>query len=48
MAAKKVKPEVIAAISAAVSQVTGGNGKVVAVKIKRNQNWAFVAKTSRH
>ena len=38
--AEKVKPEILAAIMAAVQQLMKG-GKVVAVKIKRNENWAL-------
>ena len=43
--ADKIKPEIIAAITAAVQSVCGG--KVVAVKIKRNDNWAFANKLSK-
>ena len=42
MAIKKVSPEVVAAITAAIQQVSGG--KVVAVKIKRNENWTLASK----
>lgn len=41
--AEKVKPEIVAAITAAVQAVTK-NGKVVAVQIKRNENWTLAAK----
>lgn len=44
--AEKIKPEIIAAITAAVQSMCGG-GKVVAVKIKRNDNWAFASKLSK-
>ena len=37
MAEKNIKPEIIAIITAAVQSMT--NGKVVAVKVKRNENW---------
>lgn len=41
--AEKVKPEIVAAITAAVQAVCKG-GKVVAVKIKRNDHWALASK----
>lgn len=41
--ADKVKPEIVAAITAAIQTVCKG-GKVVAVKIKRNENWSLAAK----
>ena len=41
--AEKIKPEVVAVIAAAVQEVAKG-GKVVAVKIKRNENWALASK----
>ena len=41
--ADKVKPEVVAVITAAVQTMCKG-GKVVAVKIKRNENWALASK----
>ena len=44
MADNKVKPEVVAVITAAIQQITGGTGKVVAVKIKTNANWALANK----
>ena len=44
--AEKVKPEIIAAITAAIQSICGG-GKVVAVKIKRNDNWALANKISK-
>ena len=44
--AEKIKPEIIAAITAAVQSMCGG-GKVVAVKIKRNDNWALASKLSK-
>ena len=44
--AEKIKPEIIAAITAAVQNMCGG-GKVVAVKVKRNDNWALASKLSK-
>ncbi len=44
--ADKIKPEIIAAITAAIQSVCSG-GKVVAVKIKRNDNWALSSKINR-
>lgn len=44
--AEKIKPEIIAAITAAVQAMCGG-GKVVAVKIKRNYTWALASKINR-
>ena len=44
--ADKVKPEIVAAITAAVQAICGG-GKVVSVKIKRNDNWALAGKINR-
>ena len=44
--AEKIKPEIIAAITAAVQAMCGG-GKVVAVKIKRNETWASASKINR-
>ena len=41
--AEKLKPEIVAVITAAVQAVAKG-GKVVAVKIKRNENWTLAAK----
>ena len=38
--AEKLKPEIIAAITAAIQAVSKG-GKVVAVTIKRNENWTI-------
>lgn len=38
--AEKVKPEIIAAITAAIQEVCKG-GKVIAVKVKRNENWTL-------
>ncbi len=42
--AEKVKPEIIAAIAAAIQQVTGKSVIVKAVEIKRNDNWALASK----
>lgn len=44
--AEKVKPEIIAAITAAL-QAMNVSGKVVAVKIKRNDTWALASKINR-
>ena len=44
--AEKIKPEIIAAITAAVQTLCGG-AKVLAVKIKRNDNWALASKINR-
>ena len=41
--AEKLKPEIIAVITAAIQEMCKG-GKVVAVKIKRNENWTLAAK----
>ncbi|MBR1397140.1 MAG: hypothetical protein IJ563_06370 [Selenomonadaceae bacterium] len=41
MADKKVSPEIIAIITAAVQSMTGGSGKVVAVKVKQNPIWTL-------
>ncbi len=43
---EKVKPEIIAAITAAVQSMCGG-GKVVSVKIKRSETWALASKIKR-
>lgn len=44
--AEKIKPEIIAAITAAIQLICGG-GKVVAVTVKRNDNWALASKINR-
>ena len=44
--ADKVKPEIIAAITAAIQSICKG-GTVVAVKIKRNDTWALASKINR-
>lgn len=44
--ADKIKPEIIAAITAAVQAMSGG-GKVVAITIKRNELWALASKLKR-
>ena len=38
--AEKIKPEIIAVITAAIQAISKG-GKVVAVNIKRNENWTL-------
>ena len=38
--AEKIKPEIVAAITAAIQAISKG-GKVVAVTIKRNENWTI-------
>jgi hypothetical protein len=38
--AEKIKPEIIAVITAAIQEVSKC-GKVVAVKVKRNENWTL-------
>lgn len=43
--AEKIKPEIIAAITAAVQAMSGG--KVVSVQIKRNDNWALASRLSK-
>ena len=43
--AKDVSPEVVAAITAAVQQMTGD--RVVAVSIKRSDIWAQIARGGR-
>ena len=42
--ATQIKPEIIAAITAAIQQVTGKSFTVKAVEIKRNENWALASK----
>jgi len=42
MSEKEIKPEIVAAISAAVQQMMGN--KVVAVRIKRSDVWAIAAR----
>ena len=44
---EKIKPEIIAAITAAVQAMCGKDGKVVAVKIKRNETWSLASKINR-
>lgn len=44
---EKIKPEIIAAITAAVQAMCGKDGKVVSVKIKRNDNWALANKLTK-
>ena len=39
MADQKIKPEIIAIITAAVQSMT--DGKVVAVKVKKSENWTM-------
>ena len=43
--ADKIKPEIIAAITAAIQAM--GGGKVVAIEIKRNDTWALAGKLKR-
>ena len=43
--ADKIKPEIVAVITAAIQSL--GVGKVVAVKIKRNDNWSLASKINR-
>ena len=38
--AEKVKPEIVAAIIAAIQQISK-DGRVVAVKVKRNEIWTL-------
>ncbi|MBR3458868.1 MAG: hypothetical protein IKH16_12070 [Selenomonadaceae bacterium] len=45
MSDKEIKPEVVAAISAAVQQMMGD--KVIAVRIKRSDVWALAARSNR-
>ena len=45
MSDKEIKPEVVAAISAAVQQMMGD--KVIAVRIKRSDVWAIAARNKR-
>lgn len=47
MSDKAIKPEIIAAITAAVQKVTGGAGQVTAVKIKPSPMWALANKIKR-
>lgn len=47
MADNKINPEIIAAIAAAVQTMTGGAGKVVAVKIKTSPMWALINRIER-
>ena len=43
----KVTPEIVAAITAAIQSVCGGTAKIVAVTVKRNDNWALASKINR-
>jgi methylmalonyl-CoA carboxyltransferase large subunit len=45
MNGQNIKPEIVAAITAAVQQMMGD--KVIAVKIKRNDFWTLAGRTSR-
>ncbi len=38
--AENIKPEIVAAIIAAIQQISQG-GRVVAVKVKRNEIWTL-------
>lgn len=40
----QIKPEIIAAIAAAIQQITGKAVTIKAVEIKRNENWALASK----
>ena len=42
---ENVKPEIVAAITAAVQEAMGS--RVIAVKIKRNDIWTLAGRTSR-
>ncbi len=42
--AEKITPEIIAAITAAIQQITGKAFTIKAVEIKRNENWALASK----
>lgn len=42
--ATQIKPEIIAAITAAIQQIVGKSVTVKAVEIKRNENWAMASK----
>lgn len=44
--AEQIKPEIIAAIAAAV-QAMSGDGKIVSVKIKRNDTWTLAGRLSK-
>ena len=43
--ADKIKPEIVAAITAAIQAM--GGGKVVAITIKRNEIWTLANKLKR-
>lgn len=43
--ADKIKPEIVAAITAAVQAM--GGGKVVAIQVKRNEVWTLASKLKR-
>ena len=47
MSDNAIKPETIAAITAAVQVMTGGAGKVAAVKVKSSPMWALANKIKR-
>ncbi len=47
MADKQINPEIIAAITAAVQSMTGGEGKVVAVRIQTSPMWTLVNRLER-
>ena len=44
--AQEVRPEVVAAITAAVHMMSGD--RVIAVRIKRSDVWAIIARGGRH
>ena len=43
--ADKIKPEIVAALTAAVQAM--GGGKVVAIQVKRNEVWTLASKLKR-
>ena len=47
MSDKAIKPEIIAVITAAVQAMTGGTGKIAAVRVKPSPIWALANKLKR-